>query len=280
MTAVVITEPGLVFDMPAADYHTSISEDGPILSATRAKTLLQSGGPAKYRHQQANPVQKKAYDEGNAAHAFALGKDAERLVIIDADSYRTAKAQDLRDAAYANGKTPLIPKQVKVAQDMANELRRHPLAMESLQGQAEVSMFYRHDSGVWLRSRLDVMADGFSADYKTTKDASTAGFEREAFGYGYHMQAGWYRRMRHWLTGDLLPYRIVAQEKTAPYLISVWELDTEYLGMGEQQMDEAIAIYRECTEADDWPGYPAELQQLTPPDWAVPEMEFEQEEEA
>lgn len=277
-----ITAPGLVFDMPAADYHADPVPLGS-LSATRAKTLLEDAGPARFRHNaKTGGEYKPAFDFGNAAHALALGKDADRLVIVDTDSYRTAAARQLRDDAYAQGKTPILPKELQVAEDMATELEKHPVAMESLTGQAEVSMFHQLDCGLWLRGRIDVMAasddpkamaDAFTTDYKTTTDASSSAFIKQAWNLRYFMQAAWYRRLRYWLTGDLLPYRIVAQEKTAPYLVSVWEIDPEYLGMGEEQMDEAIRIYRECLEADDWPGYPTELQQLTPPDWAIPDME-------
>lgn len=258
------------YDMPSADYHTSTAASGgAMLSATRAKVLLGEAGPAKYRHRQTSPETKTEYDEGNAAHAFALGKDADRLVVVEADSWRTKAAQEIRDAAYLEGKTPLLPKQLTKAQDMAAALFDHKAAMESLRGEAEVSMFHRLDCGLWIRGRIDVMAEAFTTDYKTTADASSYGFLKQSYGLRYYMQAAWYRRMRHWLTGELLPYRIVAQEKTAPYLVSVWEVDTQYLQQGEAEMDEAIQIYRACSTANDWPGYPTEIQPLTPPEWAM-----------
>ena len=33
-------------------------------------------------------------------------------------------------------------------------------------------------------------------------------------------------------------------------------------------MDAAIAIYTECLETGQWPGYPTEIQPLMPPEWA------------
>lgn len=260
---------GLRYDMPAADYRTSIAPDGSaILSSTRAKTLLLEAGPAKYRHLQFSPEKKKEYDLGNAAHAFALGKDGDRLVLVDADSWRTKAAQEARDDAYAGGKTPLLPSDMVTAQDMATELRKHEQAMESLAGETEVSMFHQVDGGLWVRGRIDVMADEWTTDYKTARDASTR-FLTDAFRLGYHMQAAWYRRMRHWLTGELLPYRIVAQESTAPYLVSVWEFDSTLLELGELDMDESIRIYNACTTSGQWPGYPTEIQPLTLPEWAM-----------
>lgn len=264
-----MAEPGLHYDMPAATYHADPTPGGASLSTTRAKTLLLEAGPAKYRHLARNPETKKEYDEGNAAHAFALGKDADRLVLIDVDSWRTKAAQEARDTAHADGKTPLLPHQMKKAQDMATELANHRHAMESLAGATEVSMFHQLDCGLWIRGRMDVMAEEFTTDYKTCADASSYGFIKQSWNLRYYMQAAWYRRMRGWLTGDWLPYRIVAQESVAPYLVSVWELDEQYLEQGVQDMDEAINIYRACMKSGKWPGYPTEIQPLTPPEWTI-----------
>jgi len=267
---VTITEPGIHYDMPAKDYHGSTAADGPILSSTRAKTLLTEAGPAKFRHLQSHPETKKEYDEGNAAHAFALGKDADRLVIIDADNYRKPANGDLRDQAHAEGKTPLLPHQLTKAQDMAAELANHKQAMESLAGTTEVSMFHQLDNGLWIRGRMDVMADAWTTDYKTCADASSYAFTKQSYNLRYYMQSAWYRRMRAWLTGKKpLPYRIVAQESSAPYLVSVWDIDDQYLAQGEADMDEAINIYRVCVQSGKWPGYPNEIQTLTAPEWAM-----------
>lgn len=264
----VITTPG-VYDLPAAVYHADPVPAGS-LSTTRAKLLLDEAGPAKFRHRQLTGQQehKQAFDLGTAAHALVLGKGAERLTVIDSDSWRPAWARDRRDLAYADGLTPLLPSEMRQAEDMAEALARHPLAAETLAGQTEVAMFHQLDDGTWLRGQLDVLADAWTADYKTTIDASTEGFTRSVWRYRYHMQAAWYRRLRGWLTGDWLPYRLVAQEKAAPYCVSVWEPSDEYIELGEADMDDAIAIYRRCTESGEWPGYPTEIQLLTPPEWA------------
>ena len=49
----------------------------------------------------------------------------------------------------------------------------------------------------------------------------------------------------------------------------MWELDDLAIRQGESDMDEAIAIYQHCMESGQWPGYPNEIQTLSPPDWAL-----------
>ena len=266
MPELTITSPGL-YDLPAAVYHGDPVPGGS-LSQSRAKVLLREAGAALFKHRETAPEHKPAYDLGTAAHALALGKGAERLVVVDADSWRTAAARAERAAAYAAGKTPILNRDMGVAEDMADALSRHKLAVETLTGQPEVSMFDQLD-GLWLRGQVDVLGAEATADYKTTSDASAYGFSKQAWRFRYHLQAAWYRRMRGWLTGEWLPYRIVAQESEAPYLVSVWEYDELAIRQGEADMDDAIAIYRRCIELDQWPGYPDEIQTLSPPDWAL-----------
>ena len=262
-----ITEPGVHYDMDADTYHADPVPSGS-LSVTRAKTLLTEAGPAKFRHRADHGQPHKAeYDLGHAAHALVLGKDADRLLLVDADSWRTAAAQAARADAYAQGKTPLLPAQMRQAEDMAEALASHSRAIEVLAGDTEVSMFWLHD-GLWLRGRADVMSDACTGDYKTTVDASQYGVIRDTWRFRYHMQAAWYRTLRGRLTGDWLPYRLVVQEKAAPYLVSVWEVPDDYLELGRADMDDAIRIYLECTATGRWPGYPDDIQLLTPPAWA------------
>lgn len=265
-----ITEPG-IYDMPALDYHADPIPGGS-LSCTRAKLLLEEAGPAKYRHRSlAGPEHKPVFDLGTAVHALVLGKGSERLRIIDADTYRTVASREARDTAYADGVTPVLRSEMQQAEDMAAVIDRHTLARETLTGLTEHAAFYQRPDGLWLRGQMDVMADGWTADYKTAADASSAGFTRAVWRYRYHMQAAWYRRLRGWLTDRWLPYRLVAQEKSAPYLVSVWEATPDYIELGEADMDEAIATYLRCKESGEWPGYPNDVQILTPPDWVYDE---------
>lgn len=262
----VITEPGL-YDLPADVYHADPVPGGS-LSATRAKLLLDEGGPAKFRHRADHGQPPKTeFDFGHAAHALVLGK-GEKLAEFDFDSWRSKAAQAARDEARAEGKVPMLAHQMRIAEDMADVLSRHALAMETLAGKPEVSMFYERD-GLWLRGQMDVMGEEHTGDYKTCVDASNYGFTKAVWKYRYYMQAAWYRRLRGELTGLWLPYRLVAQEKTAPYLLSVWEPTQDYLDLGKADMDDAINIYDACRRTGRWTGYPDEIQILTPPEWAI-----------
>lgn len=259
-----ITEPGF-YNLAAADYHADPIEGGS-LSQSRAKVLLDEAGPARFKAN--HREQKTAWNIGTAAHAYVLGEGLERIVLIDAENYYSKVAKAARDDAYANGMTPIITPEHEQAMAMADALKAHPLAVETLTGQHEVSAFIQRDS-LWLRGMLDTYAPGSHiADYKTTFDASSRGVTSSVWKYRYHMQAAWYRSLVKEIAGESLPVRFIFQEKKRPYLVSVWEATDDYLELGRADMDDAIAIYLRCQLSGEWPGYPSEIQQLTPPDWA------------
>ena len=262
-----VEAPGL-YDLEAAEYHADPIAEGS-LSQSRAKVLLEEGGPAKFKAAQDGPrVEKKEFDEGTAVHALLLGKGQERLELVDADDYRTKAAQDARDAAYAAGKTPLLPKQLAAVRRIVDQV--NPAIREMFtEGDAEVSMFWQHASGLWLRGQADYYIPGVAIlDLKTMRDTSNRAFSRAVWDHRYYMQAAWYRRGVEALTGERLPYIIVGVEKTAPYLARAKVLTEDYLAVGEAHMDQAIATYLHCTETGHWPGHPTDVEPLAPPPWA------------
>ena len=258
-----ITEPGL-YDMPAAAYFGDALPSG--LSQSSAKVLLEDGGPAKFKAAQELPrVEKSAWDLGTTAHALILGKGIERVEIHDFPNWMTKAAKEAKVATYAEGKTPMLTKDYELAEAMAEAI---PASFAALftGGQAEVSMLWQHESGLWLRGQMDYYSDAI-VDLKTMADASKYGFEKSVHQFKYYMQAAWYRRGVEALTGERLPYLIAGVETKAPHLTRVMEVSEDYLAVGEAAMDRAIAIYLNCTESGEWPGYTTEIEALDPPHW-------------
>ena len=115
---------------------------------------------------------------------------------------------------------------------MADALRAHPLASAALDpargGKPEQSLFWQDPaSGVWLRVRLDWMPDPHSPvrpvvfDYKSTVSAEPGQFTKSVMNFGYPVQAAMYADVYRELTGVDAPFLWIAQEKEAPYLVTV-----------------------------------------------------------
>lgn len=263
----------VVYDMPEAEYHAH-----PALSASGAKRLLPPGCPALYKWERDHPVHRDVFDFGSAAHAVVLGAGAD-IKVIDAPDWRSKAARDDRDAIREAGHTPILAHEWAQVQAMAEAIKDHPIAsalLDPWHGKPEVSAFW-HDTthGVDRRCRFDWLPEARDGrlvipDYKTAQTAEPKAFAQSAANFGYHMQAAWYMDTAHALElGDDLAFVFIVQEKTAPYLVTLCELDTEAIRIGRERNDRALQVFAECTATDTWPSYSADVELISLPRWAT-----------
>ena len=125
------------------------------------------------------------------------------------------------------------------------------------------------DGRVALKARPDLwVGDDTLVDIKTTDDASPEAFTRTVLNFGYHIQAAHYMAM----TGAA-HFTFVAVERTAPYAVGIYRLDSEWLQAGENMRRKAITLLHECQALDKWPAYPTSLQTLSCPKWVLNKSE-------
>lgn len=282
MTA-LITEPGVRDDIPADVYHADPVPGGS-LSSSEARLLLPPSCPARFRHHKDHPGDRtvtRALDLGQAAHTLVLG-DGPAIEEIEADSYRTKAAQEARDAARAAGLVPLLPSEARQVREMAAALRAHPVAAALLAtGQPERSAFWADPrTGVRCRARLDWARDSGPArvivpDYKTAVSAHPRAFARAVLAHGYHVQAAWYLSglVALGLADERAAFVFIVQEKTAPYLVTICELDADAMALGWGLTRRAIDTYLRCTETGLWPGYSDDIVPISLPPWASADLE-------
>jgi len=303
-----ITEPG-VYEIDEATYFGSDHA----LSCSGAKLLLPPSCPAKFFWQQDHPVYKDVFDYGSAAHRVALGSGPD-IEIIDAgclqrladeaetpklkklygdtalkgdpENFLTSAAKAAKENARAAGKIPVLRHVYAEVTAMADAIRRHTLANALLNpeyGHAEQSLFW-HDAetGILLRSRLDVLRDKvggplMTPDYKTADSADPDTFARSAASFGYHMQDAFYSDGAAALGYEKPRVLFVVQEKSAPYLVSVVELDYEARRAGRLRYRRAIRIYQECVAKGEWPGYvpDKDIRYISLPAWAIRREDFQ-----
>lgn len=271
MTA-VDTREGLLPGIPEADYHSD-----PALSQSGAKLLLRS--PALYRYRRDNPERRDSFDFGHAAHAKVLGVGLE-VVVVNADDWRTKAAREAKEAAHAEGRTPLLARDMAKVDAMAAAIEAHPGARAILRrdGQAELSLWWDEQaadgSTVRCRGRVDWLTatnsgDPIAVDYKSTVDASPAAFRKAVVNYGYDLQDAAYRRGLEAVTGDRPGFVLIAQEKEPPYLVGLYTLTPDYHARGEREWLRAVDLYAVCSQRDEWPGYAPDVIELDPPAWAL-----------
>ena len=255
-----ITRTGIHAGVDEAEYHAS---EG--LSVSGAKRILDS--PARYRWERDNPPQKSVFDFGHAAHKKVLGVGLE-IVACPTDllakngAASTAAAKEWIAAARAEGKVVLKAEEIATIDAMAAAIEDNPDAVALLtEGEPETSFSWTDEAtGVLLRGRADWITTyggvPVVVDYKTTTDANPESFRWEAGRLNYHMQDAWYREGLTHLTGEPHAFVFIVQEKTAPYFVSVVELDDDARDIGAQRNGVARRIYQHCLATDTWPAYP------------------------
>lgn len=270
----MIDAPG-IYDVPELEYQADpVAESS--LSVSGAKTILKSPARFHWERQHGRP-NTKSFDFGHAAHAKVLGVGLE-VATVPADllakngAASTAAAKEWAADATARGAVILKAEDVARVDAMAAELATHPIASALFRdGTPEQSIFWRDDdTKVMLRGRTDWVTRLKSGrpvvvDYKTADDANPDEFRWDAGRYGYHMQDAWYREGMDTLTGESHAFLFVVQEKTAPFLVSVIELDDDARDVGAQRNTVARRTYLDCMTRDEWPGYPPQVHRVSIP---------------
>ena len=259
-------KPGIYSGISNADYHKSEA-----LGSTSLKTLATKT-PAHYQYDRTHPKFSDAFTLGTAAHSLILEDDMFSIVEVQADNWLTKAVKEAKAEALAAGKQPLLTKEVQQIIAMRDAVMSHPQAAELFKGhKAEESVFWDED-GITLKCRPDAWKPGQLVDLKTTVNADPREFGKTAHNFGYHQSAAHYIDGVKAATGEELPFTFVLVEKTAPYLVSVVELDWEAIDLGRALNDRAKRIYRECSDSDSWPGYPT-TEPISLPGFAVYETE-------
>lgn len=259
-------QPGVFDGLSNKDYHAH-----PALGSTSLKTLATKT-PAHWLYDSTHPKTSDAFNLGTAAHSLILEDDTSAFVVVDAANWLTKDAKAAKAEALASNKVPLLTKEFEQVQAMRDAVMANPLAKAAFTGhRAEASVFWE-EGGLDLKCRPDAWKPGALVDLKTSRNADPNEFGKIAAEYGYHQSAAHYIDGVKALTGEELPFHFVLVEKTAPYFVSVVELDVEAVNLGRQLNDRAKRIYRECTESGYWPGYPSS-ETVSLPMWAVYQAE-------
>jgi exodeoxyribonuclease VIII len=248
-----------------ADYHAD-----PAVSASHLHAVAKS--PYHYWSRYLDPQRVSvepttAMRLGSLVHCAVLEPEelAGRYGVCGPRNTKAGKEQAERMAAA--GIEAVTQSDMALALSMALSVRLHPAAAALLaQGKAEQS-FWWDDAATGLRCkcRPDWYAGTTVVDLKTTTDASPAGFARSVATFRYHVQAS------HYLAGlhGAERFVFIAVEKTAPYVVAVYELDAAAMAAGDELRQRDMRVIADCQAISEWPGYGNTIQSLSLPSWAL-----------
>lgn len=266
---------GIHADVPADVYHRR--ELG-VVNKGALDQLAKT--PRHYRAWISGVDQKEtpAMLFGRALHALVLEPDTFARHFKPAPSFgdlRTKAGREARDDWHMlNRGVQMVP-----ADDMDRMLAMrdavmaHPIASKLFTGgQAEETVVWTDPvHGLLCKARMDYhqRQRGIVVDLKSTEDASPQGFALSVVSYRYHVQHAHYSSAFAATGNELQAFLFVAVEKQAPYAVSVYALDPEAEARGMDLRDRDMETLVECLKTDTWPGYPAGINRLALPAWAM-----------
>jgi len=258
-------------NMLAKKYHSVKA-----LSSSGISTLI-TGTASKFKLRFIDNLQedKACYKLGSAFHTFVLEPDNfdNEFLVTDLDA-RTKAFKEL--SVDTPDKTILKQSDFEAITKMKENVLNNITAAKLLNhsGEIENSFFWKDkETGTKCKARLDKLIPDYKGktvviDIKTATDAAQASFEKSTANYGYHRQAAWYSHAVKLATGKAPAlYIIIAVEKTPPYDNACYIISHAAIETGWSECRQAIEGYRECLEANLWPGYPDGITELNLPRW-------------
>ncbi len=254
----------------AEAYHADPAPE-PSLSASIAKTLLEhSPMHAHHAHPRLNPAAEERnadnLDLGELAHSMILEGQA-RVVVVDADDWRTKAAREQKTEARLAGKVPVLARQWERARNLVRAFERQAGDLIS-NGSPEVTVLWREER-CWCRSRIDYFLGPGPViiDLKTTAgSAHPDKVAKRIFEAGYDIQAAFYSRGVERLTGRP-PRRFIFAfiEVDPPHALCLVELEPVALAVAARKVEHAIMLWSDCLRSNRWPGYAPDIWQAQAP---------------
>lgn len=258
------------YDMPEGEYHAHPARSKSYLWKLYSKT------PAHVEYGEPEPSKTK--DLGAAVHIAALEPHRfEADVIRGPDDRRGNKWKDAIEEAQAYGKLLLTSGDYDKSRRMGDAAQKLWIVRQLSETQLlyEASAFWTDpETGIECRCRPDIYSPALEimADLKSTGDASKFTWAKRVADYGYHAQEAWYTE--GWQAaggGGVDGFVFIVIEDEYPHLAVSYELTPRAVDEGRMAMAKALATYKECRDANSFPGYPEIVQELDLPAWAYRE---------
>lgn len=232
---------------------------------SRSELWKISESPEKFKWYREHPEKPTpALLFGQVVHKLLLepdGFEREFAVLPDIDRRTKAGKDEYNAFIGANdGKGIVTLEMFQTAWEMAEKAKQDPFVAKLLKGEHEKPFFWTDEvTGEDCKCRVDCLTDiggkPYIIDYKTCADASNDAFMRDALKYGYHVQSAMYSDGVEQNIGTKPTFVFIAQEKTAPYAVNIFQADEALVQYGMDVYRELMGIYHYCKTNDRWYGY-------------------------
>lgn len=249
------------------------------ISSSDLKRMMKSMAHWKYYHDNPEDSDTEALQFGRAYHKLMLEPDDfDNEFIVSPKFDRRTKEGKVAYEDFqkkADGKEVINEETYQKLLEMQVALYNTPFVKLLIKGEHEKSFFWKDETtGIPCKCRPDSFGkikDQYVAiDLKTTNDAETDKFMKDALKFGYDIQACHYCEGLESTYKKPFKFIFIAQEKTAPYLVNVLEADDYFMASGRELRSKLLDEYKKALETDVWEGYMTEgtaVNKLSVPAW-------------
>jgi len=232
------------------------------------------------------PEETGAFRLGSAVHCAVLEeKEFASRYILKPDCDRRTKDGKIQFAEFSAqhaDKTLLDSDEMAQVISMREAVAAHPIASRLLaEGIPEMTWREAQPNALGaLQCRTDWFSffgcevtngEPYALDLKTVESLDSdafRNFERAAFSYGYHRQAGFYLP----LINEILEYPVlrmyyVAVEKVEPFGVAVYKLSDDAIARGQDENIADLVRLKRSLETNDWPNIEPTIYELKLPAW-------------
>ncbi len=246
--------------------------------------ITWSPGHAHYK--QENPEDTISLRLGHAFHPSVLEpeKFEKEFVLLPVNCMKGTKQNPNKGMAAnlaafeaqceANNQLIINQKEYDNIREMAAVVHNEQEAIDLLSdGEAEVSGYFQDPDypDIWQKIRLDWLnkKQGIVVDLKSCADGRKGPFRAAAFKFGDDLQAFMYLFGATQITGEAYSeFRFICVESKPYHGLKIYRADDEMLNTGWEKYQKSMALYKECLEKDEWPGYDPTCQDLGSPSYA------------
>jgi hypothetical protein len=282
--------PGVYRNVPAAEYHAWKAVSSSVLkrlhthSPAHAFDLMKNG-----------MATSDEMDIGSAAHCllFTPSEFDSSFLLAPRCCATTAKGDRCKyDAVGVDGKgewfcgvhsrgksmiaADEIAQTILSQDDMARvkgicaAIRANKVASNTIDCATDFELsILAHDpvTGLLCKARMDIYCGDLALmpDLKTCRSSDPKRFKFQARDLAYHIQLSFYSFVARLAGLDVKLARIIAAENCRPYPVTCFEPSDSFIATGERDMRTALNKFAECRDADEWPGYADQTQELDMP---------------
>ena len=200
---------------------------------------------------------------GTAAHTLVLEPHLFDESVVESKN-KTSNSKDFQELVARFPEKCILPAGgIETVKALAENIWLHPKAKELLTGGfiPEPSLFWKDgDTGIWCKTRPDMMdtKKQIVCDLKflAKGKADARKFTWAAKDFGYDLQAAWNIYGIKQVTGHLYTeFWFIVVETDAPYRVSCYQLDEEWLGEALWECKSLLQLEHECRQAGEWPNF-------------------------